>query len=117
MGNEKWKLEFVKEMCARFAAGESIDELADSTGNEAWEIEELLKENAAASALAKEKGRRAAVMEKAIQRMEAAGGAGMDAGMGGAGQIAGALHRLAAAVERIAAAQERNSREGADGNE
>ena len=56
-------------------------------------------------------------MEKAIRRMEAAGGAGMDAGMGGAGQIAAALHRLAAAVERIAAAQERNSREGADGNE
>lgn len=104
MGNEKWKLEFVKEMCARFAAGESIDELADSTGNEAWEIEGLLKENAA-------------VMEKAIRRMEATGGAGMDAGMGGGGQIAGALHRLAAAVERIAAAQERNSREAADGDE
>ena len=104
MGNEKWKLEFVKEMCARFAAGESIDELADSTGNEAREIEGLLKENAA-------------VMEKAIRRMEATGGAGLDAGMGGAGQIGGALHRLAAAFERIAAAQERNSREAADGDE
>lgn len=104
MGNEKWKLEFVKEMCARFAAGESIDELADSTGNEAWEIEELLKENAAA-------------MEKAIRSIEVSGGAGMAAGMGGVGQIAGALHRLAAAVERIAAARERSSREAADGDQ
>lgn len=92
MGNEKWKPEFVKEMCARFAAGESIDELADSTGNEAWEIEGLLKENAA-------------VMEKAIRRMEAAGGAGVSAGAGGA-PVVGTLHRIAAAAERIAAAAE-----------
>ena len=104
MGNEKWKLEFVKEMCARFAAGESIDELADSTWSEGWEIVDLFLDNAAG-------------MASASRSIAVSGGAGMAAGMGGVGQIAGALHRLAAAVERIAAARERSSREAADGDQ
>lgn len=92
----RWKKEFVKEVVARFASGESIEAIAAWAGCETWEIEEVLKENAAA-------------MQEAFNRTEALGGA--KAGSGDTAGIAGALHRIAAAVERIAEAQEKGAKE------
>lgn len=55
--NSKFTREFVADVCRRFAFGESIDEIAESTDNPPDDIEALLKTNRH-------------VMQKAVDNMD-----------------------------------------------
>lgn len=55
--NSRFTREFAVEVCRRFAFGESIDEIAEESGNQPEEIEALLKSNYQ-------------VMQKAVDNMD-----------------------------------------------
>lgn len=93
---ELFTREFALDVCARFAGGESIAEIADSSGNSIEEIEELLK--AYHSEMAEAFHRAGAVRQKAKA-----------ASMG---READALERIAAALERLVEIFEHREQKG-----
>ena len=93
---ELFAREFALDVCARFAGGESIAEIADSSGNTIEEIEELLKAYHAE-------------MAEAFHR---AGAVRQKAKAASMGREADALERIAAALEQLAEIFEHRKRKG-----
>lgn len=93
MARGNWEPELVAEIAAQFAAGATIGNIAEWAGCAEWEIELVLKENAAA-------------MQAAFDRTEPLGGTKTGhkgtKGIEGASGIANALRRIAVAMEKIA---------------
>ena len=67
---ELFTREFALDVCARFAGGESIAEIADSSGNSIEEIEELLKAYHSEMAEAASMGREADALERIAAALE-----------------------------------------------
>ena len=93
---ELFTREFALDVCARFAGGESIAEIADSSGNSIEEIEELLK----------------AYQPEMAEAFRRAGGAQRHAKAAPMGREADALERIAAALERLVEIFEHREQKG-----
>lgn len=86
--------DFALEVCMRYAGGESIDDIAESSGNTREEIEALLK------AYHPE-------MEEAFRQIE-----GRPGSTPTSGDKTGVLERIATALERLAGILECRERKG-----